>query len=94
MAFQLTRQSQSANIFQNLTRDEYRAIRSVVIDMVLATEMNKHFEHLNKFVNKFSVSTDEKLAIKVKIKIVLNHSKIKIKKIIIFILEFRYASIT
>lgn len=65
LAFQLTRQSQNANIFQNLTRDEYRAIRAVVIDMVLATEMNKHFEHLNKFVNKFSVSTDEKLAIKV-----------------------------
>ena len=28
--------------------------------MVLATEMSKHFEHLNKFVNKFSVSIDEK----------------------------------
>ena len=24
-----------------------------MIDMVLATEMSRHFEHLNKFVNKF-----------------------------------------
>lgn len=34
--------------------------------MVLATEMNKHFEHLSKFVNKFSVSDDEKPSIRVK----------------------------
>lgn len=32
--------------------------------MVLATEMNKHFEHLNKFVNKFSVDMDEKSKVK------------------------------
>jgi high affinity cAMP-specific and IBMX-insensitive 3',5'-cyclic phosphodiesterase 8 len=30
--------------------------------MVLATEMNKHFEHLNKFVNKFSVEMEDKNA--------------------------------
>jgi hypothetical protein len=27
--------------------------------MVLATEMSKHFEHLNKFVNKFSVNEND-----------------------------------
>ncbi|RNA41368.1 high affinity cAMP-specific and IBMX-insensitive 3 -5 -cyclic phosphodiesterase 8A isoform X1 [Brachionus plicatilis] len=83
LAFQLTRQSQNANIFQNLTRDEYRAIRAVVIDMVLATEMNKHFEHLNKFVNKFSISTDEKLAIKSLDMLQLPENKILIKRILI-----------
>lgn len=62
LAFQLTRQNQDANIFKNLSRDEYRALRSIIIDMVLATEMNKHFEHLNKFVNKFGISDDEKAA--------------------------------
>ena len=36
--------------------------------MVLATEMNKHFEHLNKFVNKFCVSDDEKAPSKVNFK--------------------------
>jgi hypothetical protein len=46
------------------SRDEYRALRSIIIDMVLATEMNKHFEHLNKFVNKFSVDMDEKSKVK------------------------------
>lgn len=60
LAFQLTRQNPDANIFKNLSRDEYRVLRSIIIDMVLATEMNKHFEHLNKFVNKFGISDDEK----------------------------------
>ena len=32
-------------------RDDYRAMRHTVIDMILATEMTKHFEHLSKFVN-------------------------------------------
>lgn len=50
-------------------------MRAIVIDMVLATEMNKHFEHLNKFVNKFSLSTDEKLAIKVNNKIAFTQGK-------------------
>ena len=53
LAFQLTRAHEDANIFKNLNSEEYRQIRSIVIDMILATEMNKHFEHLNKFVNKF-----------------------------------------
>ena len=60
LAFQLTRQNQDANIFKNLSRDEFRSLRSIIIDMVLATEMNKHFEHLNKFVNKFGITDDEK----------------------------------
>ncbi len=34
-------------------------LRSIIIDMVLATEMNKHFEHLNKFVNKFGHPRDD-----------------------------------
>ena len=34
-----------------LYREDYRAMRHTVIDMILATEMTKHFEHLSKFVN-------------------------------------------
>lgn len=60
LAFQLTRQNDDANIFKNLSRDEYRALRSIIIDMVLATEMSKHFEHLNKFINKFCGSDELK----------------------------------
>jgi hypothetical protein len=53
--------------FIKFLRDEFRTLRSIIIDMVLATEMNKHFEHLNKFVNKFCVSDDEKTPSKVSI---------------------------
>lgn len=36
----------SVNIFKNLGSDLYRDVRQSVIDMVLATDMTKHFEHL------------------------------------------------
>ncbi|PIK59425.1 putative phosphodiesterase 8B isoform X2 [Apostichopus japonicus] len=51
LAFQLTTREDSCNIFKELDREDYRAIRHSVIDMVLATEMTRHFEHLSKFVN-------------------------------------------
>ena len=35
-------------------RDDFRTLRHTIIDMVLATEMNKHFEHLSKFVNSIN----------------------------------------
>ena len=47
------------NYFQNLDRDTYKSIRQNIIDMILATEMTKHFEHLSKFVNICSVRTSE-----------------------------------
>lgn len=31
--------------------DDYRTMRHSIIDMVLATEMTKHFEHVSKFNN-------------------------------------------
>lgn len=45
------------NIFKNLDRDTYKSVRHNVIDMILATEMTKHFEHLAKFVNVFYAKT-------------------------------------
>lgn len=41
------------NIFKNLDRETYKTVRHNVVDMILATEMTKHFEHLAKFVNVF-----------------------------------------
>lgn len=35
-------------------RNHYRTLRQAIIDMVLATEMTKHFEHVNKFVNSIN----------------------------------------
>lgn len=42
-----------------LERDVYKAVRQNVIDMILATEMTKHFEHLAKFVNVFSIKKED-----------------------------------
>lgn len=42
-------------------RNRYRTLRQAIIDMVLATEMTKHFEHVNKFVNSINkpMASDE-----------------------------------
>lgn len=40
--------------FVFLFRNHYRTLRQAIIDMVLATEMTKHFEHVNKFVNSIN----------------------------------------
>lgn len=52
-AFKLTLADDKINIFKNLDRDTYREVRQSIIDMVLATEMTKHFEHLTKFISVF-----------------------------------------
>ncbi|XP_022366869.1 high affinity cAMP-specific and IBMX-insensitive 3',5'-cyclic phosphodiesterase 8A isoform X2 [Enhydra lutris kenyoni] len=54
LAFQLTARDDKCNIFKNMERNDYRTLRQGVIDMVLATEMTKHFEHVNKFVNSIN----------------------------------------
>ncbi|XP_057300369.1 high affinity cAMP-specific and IBMX-insensitive 3',5'-cyclic phosphodiesterase 8B-like isoform X2 [Hydractinia symbiolongicarpus] len=54
MAFKLTSRDMKSNIFQNLQPDEFKLIRQSVIDMVMATEMKQHFEHLAKFENNFN----------------------------------------
>lgn len=51
--FKLTLGDERVNIFKNLDRDQYKIVRHNVVDMILATEMTKHFEHLAKFVNVF-----------------------------------------
>ncbi|XP_059809126.1 high affinity cAMP-specific and IBMX-insensitive 3',5'-cyclic phosphodiesterase 8A isoform X2 [Hypanus sabinus] len=54
LAFQLTTNNDKCNIFKNMERNEYRILRQGIIDMVFATEMTKHFEHVNKFVNSIN----------------------------------------
>lgn len=53
MTFQLTLRDDKVNIFKNLDRDSFKRARSMIIDMILATEMTRHFEHLAKFVSVF-----------------------------------------
>lgn len=49
LAFQLTLSQPGVNIFARLPREEFNSLRHAVIDMVLATDMSKHFEYLTKF---------------------------------------------
>ncbi|XP_061707631.1 dual specificity calcium/calmodulin-dependent 3',5'-cyclic nucleotide phosphodiesterase 1 isoform X2 [Cydia pomonella] len=44
-AFRLIK-DEECNILQNLSRDEFREFRTLVIDMVLATDMSFHFQQL------------------------------------------------
>ncbi|XP_035377150.1 high affinity cAMP-specific and IBMX-insensitive 3',5'-cyclic phosphodiesterase 8B isoform X1 [Electrophorus electricus] len=54
LAFQLTSRDSKSNIFKNMERNQFRTLRQAIIDMVLATEMTRHFEHVNKFVNSIN----------------------------------------
>lgn len=58
--FRLTLSDDKINIFKNLDRDMYKLTRSVIIDMILATEMTRHFEHLAKFVSVFGNDVENK----------------------------------
>lgn len=53
LGFKLTQSDDRVNIFKNLDRDSYKQVRQSVIDMVLATDMSKHFVHVNKFNSLF-----------------------------------------
>ena len=46
------------NIFKNLDKETYKSVRSTIIDMILATEMTRHFEHLAKFVSVFGTDVE------------------------------------
>uniref|UniRef100_A0A3B4AVH3 3',5'-cyclic-AMP phosphodiesterase n=1 Tax=Periophthalmus magnuspinnatus TaxID=409849 RepID=A0A3B4AVH3_9GOBI len=54
LAFQLTARDGKSNIFKNIDRNQFRTLRQAIIDMVLATEMTRHFEHVSKFVNSIN----------------------------------------
>ena len=38
---------EETNILQGLSSEDYSQVRALVIDMVFATDMSSHFEHLN-----------------------------------------------
>ena len=45
--------------FSKLGSEDYSQIRSNIIDMVLATELGKHFEHVNKFISSTRPPADD-----------------------------------
>ncbi|XP_061385878.1 dual specificity calcium/calmodulin-dependent 3',5'-cyclic nucleotide phosphodiesterase 1 isoform X2 [Danaus plexippus] len=54
-AFRLLR-DEECNILQNLSRDEFREFRTLVIDMVLATDMSFHFQQLKNMRSLLSLA--------------------------------------
>lgn len=56
--FRLTLSDDKINIFKNLDRESYKNARGIIIDMILATEMTRHFEHLAKFVSVFGADVE------------------------------------
>ncbi|XP_055533247.1 high affinity cAMP-specific and IBMX-insensitive 3',5'-cyclic phosphodiesterase 8 isoform X1 [Wyeomyia smithii] len=56
--FKLTLNDDKVNIFKNLDREMYKLARQIIVDMILATEMTRHFEHLAKFVSVFGTDVD------------------------------------
>jgi len=47
------------NILQNLSRDEYRELRTLIIDMVLATDMSFHFQQLKNMRNLLTLDSPQ-----------------------------------
>lgn len=44
------------NILSHLSREEYREFRTLVIDMVLATDMSFHFQQLKNMRNLLTLA--------------------------------------
>lgn len=44
------------NVLQNLSREEFRELRTLVIDMVLATDMSFHFQQLKNMKNLLTLA--------------------------------------
>lgn len=44
-----------SNIFQNLTSDQWSLARKMIVEMILATDMSKHFDLLGQFRGKHKV---------------------------------------
>lgn len=57
LAFQLTLKEPGMNIFEAMSREDFSTVRQAVVDMVLATDMRRHFEYLTKFQQ--SLPSDE-----------------------------------
>lgn len=55
--FRLMKDEPDCNILQNLSRDEHREFRNLIIDMVLATDMSYHFQQLKTMRGLLSLAT-------------------------------------
>ena len=56
LGFKLTHSDTRVNILANLDAEVYKTVRAGLIDVVLATDMSKHFLHVNKFCSQQQMS--------------------------------------
>lgn len=54
-AFRILKEDE-CNILQNLSREEYRELRTLIIDQVLATDMSFHFQQLKNMRNLLTLN--------------------------------------
>lgn len=54
-AFSIILNNDSCNIFKNFRIDTYRRVREMIVTLVFATDMAKHFEYVGKFQAKLNV---------------------------------------
>ncbi|ORZ40347.1 hypothetical protein BCR44DRAFT_118924 [Catenaria anguillulae PL171] len=52
MAFAIMRSSPSFNIMASMSNEQQKAVRDIVVSLVLATDMAMHFEFITKFKNR------------------------------------------
>uniref|UniRef100_F6YN13 Phosphodiesterase n=1 Tax=Ciona intestinalis TaxID=7719 RepID=F6YN13_CIOIN len=85
-AFKFTVNNDKCNIFKNLSKENFMTIRQSIIDMVLATELSKHFEHVNKFISivtkNNSNNPDSNAAVTHELKTLIKRVMIKVADVI------------
>lgn len=54
-AFKVLKEDES-NVLQNLSREQFRELRTLIIDMVLATDMSYHFQQLKNMKNLLTLA--------------------------------------
>ena len=58
LGFKLTQSDARVNILAQLEAEVFKSVRAGLIDLVLATDMSKHFLHVNKFVSQIQTGQD------------------------------------
>jgi len=57
LAFKILRECSECNILKNLTKSQYTYVRSLIISMILATDMAYHNTYINEFSEKLKNQT-------------------------------------
>lgn len=54
----------SIDIFENFSNDEYKNFREIVVNMVLSTDMSKHFVDIAKLKSRIEATGEEGLGVR------------------------------